>query len=155
MWLKREYDENGNVTGVIVSQASRFQNFSKGLVDEGIGGGWLSTQRGKIILHGSKGDVPFTVLRGPGTYCCTCGEMLPEGTTAAAAAANIEHTSAHGPSPDPTNPAGYRTDNFFACALDGGEIDNLTKEEKLSLRDAVRAKVVSRLGEKHISKSVL
>lgn len=120
MRLKRLYrqplTDPPMVRGVTVLEADQAQNFSPRFLDGGVAEGWLTMERGKIVIHGENRTLTYRIKLPPGYYCCYCDRALDDGP---AARAHIEETHAHEPSPDENNPAGYRRDNFFACVLEG------------------------------------
>lgn len=124
MILKRLYEKNekgelvkddkGRVhfIGIKVVSAKKVHHFSPSLIQRGVTEGWIVMGKGMIVLAGEDGDVSYKIVRGPGHYCCHCQTALPDGQTSQVhVAANHEGEK----SPDPSNPAGYRRDNFFAC----------------------------------------
>jgi hypothetical protein len=93
------------------------QNFSRGLVDAGLAEGWLSMSRGKIIVHTAQEDLGYTVLKVPGTYCCSCDEALGEDQSGETGRRHVAANHAGEKSPDPNNPAGFRVTNAYECVL--------------------------------------
>lgn len=58
----------GKVSGVKVLRAGPRQNFWPSLLTRGVGEGWLSMERGRIVLHGEDGLVVYRIVRMPGRY---------------------------------------------------------------------------------------
>lgn len=115
MLLKRLYDHSGEqprVSGIKVLRAGPRQKFSTRFIEGGSAEGWLSMTQGKVILHGSGGDVVYRIERAPGYYCCHCERKLDDGP---GGRVHVETAHAGKASPDPSNPSGFRRDNFFAC----------------------------------------
>lgn len=92
------------------------QNLSTRLVEKGVSEGWLSLSRGEIVIHQERGvrDVKLRIVRGPGRYCCHCGEELADEQTARAHVA-AEHEGDD--SPDAENPSGYRWNLYYECEV--------------------------------------
>jgi len=102
------------------------QNFSTRLVEALAALGFLSLSRGKIVLHAQPEDLNYTIKRGPGHYCCHCGEALPEAASIVSpgVTAGMKHVAEKHPgkpSPDASNPAGYMRLNEYECVLDTGQ----------------------------------
>jgi len=100
------------VRGVLVLEAGREQNFSPRFIENGVTEGWLTVERGRIIIRGDNQTVTYRIVLPPGYYCCYCNRALDDSPSAQA---HIEEAHADEPSPDENNPAGYRRDAFFAC----------------------------------------
>jgi hypothetical protein len=96
------------------------QNFSRQLIDTLVREGFCTLQRGKIILHTEEADLEYTILYTPGQYvCCHDGYVIADGTARGdAQRAYIEKWFPGVPSPDKSNPAGYRLVNGYECVLD-------------------------------------
>lgn len=94
------------------------QNFSRQLVEKAIAEGWMSLGKGRLVLHAAEGDLDYEVKRMPGTYCCHCGEKLPESKTAQA---HVAEKHAGKTSPDRSNPSGYAVTHAYECVLDAGQ----------------------------------
>lgn len=116
MLLKRLYDDHGKICGVRVLRAGAVQHFSPRIIEQGVAAGWLSMVDGLLTVNGHDGPVVYRIERTPGYYCCHCQAKLSDQTEARA-----HVTADHGgaASPDASNPAGYRRDNFFACVREG------------------------------------
>jgi len=131
MLLKRLYDHSGGTpkfAGVRVLRAGRRQRFSQGLVDEAVRDGWMALADGRITVRGVDKTLTYRIVRGPGYYCCYCGEPQP-GAPEAKAHVTMHVEAPSNPSwfrrlvggrkalelPDPQNPSGYRRDNFYEC----------------------------------------
>lgn len=136
MRLKRRYDipegwepersEDGTLTnplpiaGIDVQHTGvdASQNFSRRVVDAGVQQGWLTLSKGKLILHTNQEDLVYTVARTPGLYCCHCGASLGEDATGQSGQEHVRAMHKDEPSPDPSNPAGYRRTHAYECTLD-------------------------------------
>jgi len=131
MWLKRQYDqkklvrdESGKVVevkpnavkGIKVLRAGPRQHFSQRFLDGGISEGWLSIAKGLITIGGVDGPVKYRIERAPGHYCCHCHLKLDDSPSGQA---HVKAKHGKSKSPDTSNPAGYRKDNFFACVKEG------------------------------------
>lgn len=115
MILKRLYDHSGEtpvVNGIKVLRAKATQHFSPNILETGQREGWM-TVSGNVVTILSDPPVVYRIVRVPGYYCCHCQRPLDDGGVARAHLA-AEHDGEG--SPDPSNPAGYRRDNFYACA---------------------------------------
>jgi len=115
MLLKRLYDRSGEepvVNGITVLRAKARQHFSPNILEVGQREGWM-TVSGNVLTILSEPRVVYRIVRTPGYYCCHCHRPLDDSGVARAHLAE-EHPDV--PSPDPANPAGYRRDNFYACA---------------------------------------
>ena len=150
MLLKRIHDHSSKgdptVVSVKVLRAGPRQNFSPGFIEGGVAEGWLALGGGKITITSDKGPVVYTIARAPGLYCCHCETKLDD-----SASAQKHVASAHkgASSPDPTNPAGYRQDNFYAAVKQGEGIDTLTKEQAAEMDKKVRAAFLAKIGKKY------
>lgn len=125
MRLKRIFkrDEEGNLTEldrILVEHTGTHeaQNFSTGLVVEGLKQGWMEISKGKLILKTDPEDLKYTILREPGRYCLHCQAKLPDDEKGELAQIHVlaEHPGAA--SPDPSTPAGYIKINAYECTLD-------------------------------------
>jgi hypothetical protein len=116
MKLKRLYHhpltDPPMVRGVTVLESAAEHNFSPRLLDGGIAEGWLTMERGKVIIRGENKTLTYRIVLPPGYYCCYCNRALDDGP---AARTHIDEDHRDEPSPDQNNPSGYRRDNFFAC----------------------------------------
>lgn len=103
--------------------ASAEQHFSTTLVEAGVSQGFISAGKGRLVLHAKPEDLHYTVKRGPGHYCCHCGESLPDAAAfvSPGVTAGMQHVAAMHPgkaSPDAGNPAGYERLHHYDCVLD-------------------------------------
>ena len=116
MLLKRLYHraEDGTLTvhGIQVLRARDRQHVSPNLIEQGVAQGWLSLAKGQLVIHGEAGAIVYRIDRPPGYYCCHCEAALDDGPSGADHVQTLHPTAK---SPDPSNPAGYRRDHFFAC----------------------------------------
>ncbi len=96
-------------------EVGKAQHFSPNLIEKGAAEGWLSLGGGKVVITTADhlDDAEFEILNPPGAYCCHCGEKLEGGNEIGAAHVAAEHEGEE--SPDPSNPSGYRVDNFYRC----------------------------------------
>lgn len=105
------------------------QNFSEKMVQAGISEGFATVSRGKLTLHCEPEDLVYTIVRGPGYYCCYCGQAIPDagafvkgedGEESKRTVGMVHVETIHGGkvSPDPSNPSGYRRLNGYECVLD-------------------------------------
>lgn len=103
------------------------QHFSIKLVEKALGEGWMSVGKGVMTLHGVGEDLKFTILRGPGYYCCHCKAALPDANLASSQAGltigmlhiKTEHSGAK--SPDEGNPSGYENIRYYDTVLDAAQ----------------------------------
>jgi len=102
----------GAVRGVQVLRAGARQHFSPGIIEGGVAEGWLSMGKGKLVIQGEDGAIVYRIARTPGHYCCHCQKAVDDGS---GGQAHVAAAHAGKVSPDPSNPAGYRRDNFYAC----------------------------------------
>jgi hypothetical protein len=115
MLLRRLFNlsgENPKISGIRILRAGPRQHFSQKIIDQGIFEGWLSMGQGRITLISEGGVVIYRIDRAPGYYCCHCQQKLDDGPTGQA---HVETTHKKKKSTDPSNPCGYRKDNFYAC----------------------------------------
>ena len=125
MFLKRRFekDENGNlvrdaddkpiISRIDVKRISEKQNFSRKFIDKTLEEGFMSMNKGEIILH-TNPELTFKVIRVPGIYCCFTNKRLGDQKEARA---YIKANYLDKESPDANNPEGYRHDAFYACQL--------------------------------------
>lgn len=114
MLLKRVFDHSGTepvLDHVKVLRASDKQHFSTRFVEKQIADGLMSMGQGKITLH-TKPELKYTIVRPPGLYCAHCNASLAD---ASMAKQHVESAHKGKPSPDESNPAGYRRDNFYTA----------------------------------------
>lgn len=150
MYLKRLYekDEDGKpvrVNGVRILRAKKIEHWSPNLVEEGIAEGWMSASAGKFVVDGEGKQLTYRVVRAPGTYSCFTGEKLGG---EAEARAHVAEVGKGKPSPDPSNPAGYRVDNFYTVVSDVGHSE-LSDAELLKMHDAARKAVLDKLAARY------
>lgn len=74
--------------------------------------GWLTLHANQLVLQGDKGALVYRVDRPPGIYCCHCQAPMADGPEALA---HVGRAHPGQPSPDASNPAGYRHDHFYAA----------------------------------------
>lgn len=169
MYLKRLYEraEDGavardasgkpKVTGVKIIRAKELQRLTQHFIDGGIGEGWLSIARGNLVIHGEDGDVTYQIVRTPGGYfCCHCGEKIEdagvlfdvEGGQITKGQQHVKKEHEGATSPDPTNPSGYRKEDFYTCRLIGDGVEP-TKEESERIDAGIRSELIEKLGDKY------
>jgi hypothetical protein len=146
MYLKRKYGENLQVNGVKVLRSHKIEHLSPNIIERGVSQGWLTMGGGRVIVHGSDGDVVFQLVRYPGYYCCHCDTTLEDSS---AAVAHLKAAHKDVPSPDPSNPEGYRCDNFFTCVSDKA-VENMTPEAGARLDKQVRDALYAKLSNQNI-----
>jgi hypothetical protein len=120
--MKRVHDHSSGkpvVVGVEFLRVGQRQRFSpRALVGMAAEGYLTRTPSGLIEVRGAGKDagrtVTYRVVREPGVYCSFCELPLGSGEDARAHIAS-EHPGQA--SPDPSNPAGYRQDNFVEGLL--------------------------------------
>ena len=136
MLLKRHYDTpegwepKRNQAGILVNAPKlshvevihtgvhEEQNFSQRLVSAAVTEGWMTMSRGKIILHTPDEDLEYTILRGPGVYCCHCAASLGEDASGAVGREHVRTLHPGEESPGSQNPAGYENTTAYHCVLD-------------------------------------
>lgn len=136
MLLKREYampegweperDAEGRVTNapplkqIHVKHTGTHpeQQFSRRLVDAGLHEGWISLGQGKLTLHTAEGDLAYTIVRVPGTYCCYCNLALGDDPSGVTGRDHVALMHAGESCDDQDNPAGYRVTHAYECVLD-------------------------------------
>ena len=114
MLLKRVYDHSGAapvIDHVKVLRSKDRQNFSTRFVEQHLADGLLSIGKGQITLH-TVPELIYRIVRKPGYYCCH--DDIPVADADDAKRHIAKHFKGK-ESPDPSNPAGYRRDNFYAC----------------------------------------
>lgn len=79
MYLKRLYDDAGRVSRVEIRHTgvSAEQNFSRRLVLQACGDGWMRLANDQIVVIGEPEDLVYTIKRAPGYYCISTGERIP------------------------------------------------------------------------------
>ncbi len=89
--------------------------------------GYITLDPDKITYHTVDGDVVFNIIHGPGRYCLTCDEKLPDhggnGTMLEAqrAAECLAHVAGHGKKAETSDawPKGYsHRPNTFDCTIE-------------------------------------
>lgn len=140
MYVKRIYKDGApgvvECLRVIHTGTSRAQNFSTGLVYEGIAAGFIRLEGDELILKTDEGDLRYRIKREPGWYSCHDGAAIPISQaaqreafetgsgrlSAGEARAFLESRGLWGkPSPDPSHPAGYEVVNAYQCELDAAQ----------------------------------
>ena len=104
------------VVAIKILNASPVMHFSPRLIEQGSMQGWLTVSSGKVILKGVDGEVSYKITDVPGFFCCHCNMPL---TDELASRLHIKETHGKKKSPDPSNPSGYRKDNFYNCVKEG------------------------------------
>ena len=142
------------VSGVRVLETKRLQRLSQNVIDGGAREGWLSMGRGVITLHGVDGDVVYHIVRTPGGYCCHCEAPVEivrtidaDGLTLGARHVRDVHGGA--PSPDTSNPSGYRDEPYYTCVLVGDEANVQSPGEAATFEAQTRAAFWGKLRERY------
>lgn len=138
MLVKRLYTD-GRVTGLAIGHSGirAEQNFSSKFVEEAALSGAARIDGDVLTItcqdHGGADiDLRYTILRGPGYYCCHDGSPIPisalaqreaaSGIARLAAKEAAAYLAANGfdgkQSPDAQNPSGYRVVRGYECVLD-------------------------------------
>lgn len=112
MILKRYY-KNGQVTHIKALHSKDLQKLTPRFITMGTEQGWLKMQDGEIAINAEPRRIIYRIIRYPGIYCCFCNLALPEGGMAARSHVADCHEGYD--SPDKSNPAGYRHDNYYQC----------------------------------------
>ncbi len=139
------------VSGITMLRAGPVQRFTQHFINGALKEGWLSMGDGRIMLA-SDPPLTYQIVRVPGSYCCHCDEAVPGGASLTAAEKSLQHVSQAHPgaaSPDPTNPAGYRTENCYTVVLEEGSKPIDTKEATAmdkQVREALAEKVQQKYG---------
>jgi YgiT-type zinc finger domain-containing protein len=105
------------------------QNFSQKMIEAGQVAGFLTISKGELILHAKPEDLHYTIVRGPGYYCCHCGEQIVdanqfvkdeegEPTEQTIGMLHVEEAHDGKESPDPNNPSGYRRVHGYETVLE-------------------------------------
>ena len=114
MFLKRMYDMGARppvVTHVKILRAGPRWRIPAQVVAEATAEGWMTLADGIVTLKAYP-PVRYKVLRGPGLYCCHCGQAQTD-RHAVQAHLLAEHRGKA--SPDAENPSGYARLNYFDC----------------------------------------
>ena len=114
MLLKRVFDHSSGepvLDHVKVLRAKDIQHFSTKFLEQQMASGLVSINNGVITLN-TVPELKFKIVRGPGYYVVFDNHPVAD---AAEARTYIEANFKGQPSPDESNPAGYRKDNFYAC----------------------------------------
>lgn len=114
MKLKRHYDEDGAIAYLeaqTIGELGETQHFSPRILERGMAEGWLSIADGELKIKTAPGkpDIRFAIREAPGIFCSHCGERM---SSSPDAQAHVAEAHAGADSPDESNPAGYRVDNF-------------------------------------------
>lgn len=120
-----ERDADGRVTNAPPLKGLRLyhtgtnpaQNFSRRMVDTGLAEGWLTLGKGLLMIDTEQETLEYTIVRTPGTYCCHCDARLEDDPSGASGRAHVTQAHAGTPSPDPSNPAGFRVTSAYECTL--------------------------------------
>lgn len=95
------------------------QNFPEYMVDEYMKTGLMTFgSDGELILKTDKGDLRYTVLRTPGSYCLHCGKRIDDDTVNDGAPSR-EHVAVEhkGVKPIEGAPSGYERIHKYECIL--------------------------------------
>lgn len=113
--------------GLIHTGTHPEQNFSARLVAQGLAQGWLAIGGGKLTLTTvdpdleSEAKLEYTIVRGPGLYCCHCAKRLEDDVTGELARGHVAEAHPGAESPDRDNPAGYRRITGYEAVLDAAQ----------------------------------
>lgn len=79
MLLKRQLDDQGRCTGVLVKHTGTTpeQNFSDRFVEAALADGWAVLSGDKLTLKADPEPLRYTVRRQPGYFCKSTGEPIP------------------------------------------------------------------------------
>lgn len=134
MLLKRFYKDDGELDYISLAHTGvqAEQNFSVGLVTQGLTEGWIDISGDTLILKAVPENLQYTIRRQPGRYCLHCGEKLvdDEGGQMARLHVATHHKGAPAIS---GNPAGYEKINHFECVLSDDQ------HERYRVKDKARA----------------
>jgi hypothetical protein len=89
-------------------------HFSPDLIAKGWAQGWLSRDKGQIVIEAENVTLTYEVRRRPGYYCCHDGAPMDDGSSARA---YLEEKFKGVPSPDRNNPSGYEKINYYEAHL--------------------------------------
>lgn len=117
------------------------QNFSTGLVQRGIREGWLTMSKDKLVLHTKPEELVYDVVKGPGRYCCHCGEKLDDDAIGELAQTHVLMNHEGVESPDKGNPSGYVMRSSYKGILSAGQHAKWTGQH-----DELRARNVAHAG---------
>lgn len=150
MYLKRiwEKDAAGKpvaVKGVRVLRAKKIEHWAPSLIETGLAEGWLGASNGKFVVAGEGKTLTYHVVRGPGHYSCWTGDKLG---SEAEAKAHVAAVGKGKPSPDPTNPAGYRVDNFYTVVT-ADDHNEMTNADLAKMHDGIRKAVIEKLAARY------
>ena len=145
LWAKDKDGKPTAVKGVHVLRSKAVEHWSPKLVQTGIAEGWLAAGAGKFTVTGDNQTIEYRVIRGPGTYSCFTGEKLEGEVDAKAHVAKVGKGK---PSPDPTNPAGYRVDNFYTVVT-GKDYSEISNAEIAKMLDSGQSALHKRLAERY------
>jgi hypothetical protein len=140
------------------------QNFSDRMVQAGLVAGFASIANGELTLKAEPEDLVYKILRGPGYYCCHCGEQLVdanlfvkdpktgESTEVTRGMVHVDTVHNGEESPDPSNPSGYRRVAGYECELEEGLQQRYSFEEFNRQKmegDSPPSKAKRKKGRKH------
>lgn len=112
MRLKRFFGfGTDEVSHVNVSDKNVYHNFSPRFIVRGVQEGWITFTRDTLTIK-SNPPVVYTIVRGPGHYCCFCNEKLGDSTDGKL---HVETVHNKEELTDSTHPSGFRKDNFYFC----------------------------------------
>lgn len=146
MLLKRIFDHDADGKPTTVSHLEvkhtgthAEQNFSERLVNSGVAEGWITLGGGKLTIKAEPENLVYTILRGPGHYCCHCGQPItdaallvdrePSGARIPRGLVHVIEAHGQAKSPDPSNPSGYRKVNGYECVLDAAQHEKFKVKE--------------------------
>lgn len=105
MYLKRVADK------VRVLNLSPRWHLTPKTMNDGIAKGWLSLQRGKVVVHSVLGDISYDIVAQPGAYVKGSNDRLePVGSGA-------DRVYVFPGSDDVATPAEVEVRNYFTCVV--------------------------------------
>ena len=130
MLMRKHYqrDDDGELKSPPVVEKVEIQHtgvspkqcFSMRRVRQGQSEGWLEVdeKNGEILLNTDPEVLHYAIIRGPGRWCCHCGEKLLDDMTGVKAREHITEKHVGEVSPSADNPTGYRHNDGYYCMLD-------------------------------------
>lgn len=106
-----------NIEGVRLRHPKKFQAFSEKLVGAGLRKGWITPTEDNVLVFrdaDGKPSAAYKILHEPGYQCCHCRNPFPSGE---AAFAHVVQKHPARPSPDRSNPMGYKKSHQYDCVF--------------------------------------
>lgn len=134
MLLKRFYKDGGELDYLSLAHTGiqAEQNFSVGLITQGLKEGWVDINDNTLTLHAVPENLQYAIRRPPGRYCDHCGEKLPDDESGEMARLHVAMQHKDVPALA-GNPAGYVKLNHFECVL------SAEQHEKFRVKGKARA----------------